>query len=242
MMYFDQQPDSVAFRRRPLVPPAVIPERDDDSAPSYPLIVPFKEGWAVQPWQPPATILRANYKGQEAVARGDDGNEAKEITVYQVFGFPVQDPQPPTPIISTRLRSSAIARGNDGIDGVYTYVPPFARAPRNLIFPNQQSNPAGAIPSYDAGAQVGAINSAVGITAPVYLKQAPGYLFTVIVVVAGTAAGAVYDYAGTGPIPSSSNEIGPIPTTTGPVKFDWPCQQGIFLVPGAGQVLAAKWT
>lgn len=191
------------------------------------------------------SIAKSRRSPFEAIVGGDLSPESKEVIWYLIFGFPIQETQMPSPIRIGARKGAAIMRGIDGNDAIFSYVPPpiVPIAPRNTVFPNQQSNPAGAIPSYDAGAQIGSISTALGISgAGIYLKHTPGYLFTINVIVAGSAAGAAYDYGGSGPAPSSSNEIASIPNTVGQLILNWPCQNGIFIVPGTGQVLAAKWT
>ena len=108
-------------------------------------------------------------------------------------------------------------------------------------FPNNQANPASATPSYNAGPQIGAIYSLPNITEPTLLKASPGTLFAITLVAGGSVAGGFYD-CNIIAAASQATQVSPIPTTGGPVfLFEWPCQYGIVIVPGAGQVLAAKW-
>lgn len=49
------------------------------------------------------------------------------------------------------------------------------------------------------------------------------------------AAGAVYD-AATAAGAVAANLIGVIPATVGPILFDWPLLNGLYVAPGAAQV------
>ena len=65
----------------------------------------------------------------------------------------------------------------------------------------------------------------------------PGRLLRVSVVRAGTMPGAVHD-AETLAGALASSRIATIPRTIAMYDVDWPCEFGIVVVPGAGQVLA----
>lgn len=82
--------------------------------------------------------------------------------------------------------------------------------------------------------------STLNITGAVVIKAAPGRVFKVSVIVAGSGAGTVNDCATTGAA-AASNQIGSTPTTVGTVDFNWPMASGIVVVPGAGQTLAVTW-
>ncbi|OYV51057.1 MAG: hypothetical protein B7X10_00945 [Burkholderiales bacterium 21-58-4] len=60
------------------------------------------------------------------------------------------------------------------------------------------------------------------------------------VVVAGSAAGAIYDAATTGSV-AASNEISTVPTTGTVIALDWPVATGIVVAPGTGQTLAITY-
>lgn len=84
----------------------------------------------------------------------------------------------------------------------------------------------------------GALNNIAAATQVLIVSkdQAIGQarLVRVNVTTAG-AAGAVYDAANaTGAV--AANLIGVIPAVVGPVLFDWPLLNGLYVVPGAAQV------
>lgn len=83
--------------------------------------------------------------------------------------------------------------------------------------------------------------TAKNINAATTIKNAPGLIDKIIVTVAGSTAGAVYDDASTADVLSTANEIAPIPTTTGPVQLSFPCANGITVVPGSGQALTVVY-
>jgi len=242
-LYFDQQQQEDQFRpRRGLAAGTFDPSSGYvDSAPLF--VDLYKEGWAVQPVQPPALRFWQRIGG---AMRGDDGgfgDFASPLKVPPVEGWRVQDFQPQYPFnpngSSPRPQAGALARGDDGIYGIF--VPPWAFAKPNLSFPDVQSDVRAATPSYDAGAQVGAIKSQPNIYQPTLLKAAPGYVFSLVVNTAGSAPGTINDCTTIGAA-SAANQVAPIPNTTGVYKLDWPFQNGIVIVPGTGQVIAAKWT
>jgi hypothetical protein len=194
-----------------------------------------------QEWQPPAirySLKSAGLMRADIVSRAEFGPAILPFA----GGWDIQPIQPPAPF-SIRsspfvLLAAATARGDDGIGGIL--IPPWAFAKPLTTFPDIQSNVAAAIPSYNAGPQVGAIKSQPGIAVPTVLKATPGTIFTVIVNTAGTGAGAIYD-ASSVAAASSANQICGIPSTANTiVLLEWPCQNGIVLIPGAGQILAAK--
>ena len=80
------------------------------------------------------------------------------------------------------------------------------------------------------------------ITAATVIKATAGRLYTISVVVAGSAAGAVYDNNATSGN-TAANQIGVIPDTAGQVPFyGFPTSTGIVVVPGTGQTLAVSWS
>lgn len=60
------------------------------------------------------------------------------------------------------------------------------------------------------------------------------------VLVAGSAAGAVYDGKSTTGN-SAANQVGVIPDVAGTYLIDMPCYTGIVVVPGTGQTLAVSF-
>jgi hypothetical protein len=98
---------------------------------------------------------------------------------------------------------------------------------------------------YDSSVSTGSVDesgvsSALNIAAPgVVLKNAPGRLGTVNVLVAG-AVGGVYDCATLGAA-AAANQIMVIQAVVGQFKMDWPCKLGIVVIPGAAQVVSASY-
>lgn len=85
--------------------------------------------------------------------------------------------------------------------------------------------------------------STKNITATTVIKATAGRVYTVSVVVAGSAAGSVYDNNSTSAGNTAANQIGTIPDTVGQVPFyGFPTSTGITLVPGTGQTLAISWS
>lgn len=74
-------------------------------------------GFEVQPWQPPH---RASEKKQGALARGNDGLD-KALQFFISHGREAQPWQPPHPF---REKRGAILEGDDGTQGVYSFVAP----------------------------------------------------------------------------------------------------------------------
>jgi hypothetical protein len=193
-----------------------------------------------QEWQPPTLRFWQRYAGimrADVVSRAEFGSGIIPFAGgWEVLAF-----QPPVPFVTSKARmlGGSTARGDDGIASIL--IPPWQFATPLKTFPDVQSRADAAIPSYNAGPQVGSIKSMPNITTPTLLKAGPGTLFSIITVAAGTTAGAVYDsnsIAGA----VAANEISPIPTSGGPIfLFEWPCQYGIVVIPGAGQILSVKW-
>jgi hypothetical protein len=82
-----------------------------------------------------------------------------------------------------------------------------------------------------------AVRTALNIKVPTVVSTRPGRLLRVSVVRAGTTPGAVHD-AETLAGAAASNRIATIPRTIDMYDVEWPCDFGIVVVPGAGQVLA----
>ena len=80
------------------------------------------------------------------------------------------------------------------------------------------------------------------ITATTIVKATAGRVYTVSVVVAGSAAGSIYDNNSTSTGNTAANQIGTIPDAVGQYSFGgFPTSTGITLVPGTGQTLAISW-
>lgn len=88
----------------------------------------------------------------------------------------------------------------------------------------------------------GGTNTTLDITATTVIKASPGRVYTVSVLVAGSAAGGVYDNTLTTGN-TVANQIGVIPNTAGVLNFNaMPTAAGIVVVPGTGQTLAISWS
>jgi len=78
------------------------------------------------------------------------------------------------------------------------------------------------------------------ITAATVVKATAGRIAKVSVIVAGSAAGSIYDAATTGAA-GAANEIAVIPATAGMINLDFPVSNGIVVTPGTGQTLAVSF-
>lgn len=176
-----------------------------------------------------------------AILRGDDGIQTRILAKIPQIWWEIGPSHPfqPMPRRTAYKYSAAVMLGDSGIQ--FIYYPPLVLAMPRTSFPITPANVASALPSYNAGPQVGSINSTANIGTPVVLKATAGTLFAVTVIVGGSTAGAVHDCASIGAA-NQGNEICPIPTSGGPLfLLEWPFQNGIVIVPGTDQVLAAKW-
>lgn len=77
----------------------------------------------------------------------------------------------------------------------------------------------------------------LNITAATVVKATPGVAVSACVVVAGSAAGAVYDATSTSGN-TAANQVGVLPTTAGNVALNALCATGIVVAPGTGQTIA----
>lgn len=237
-LYFEQQSGEFVGRR---VPRIVTGGEDGIEARFNNAALSLAPVWQTTPqeWQPPAARV---YLRNAAAQRADQGRQdIGPLLIPFAGGWEIQSIQPRSPFGpgSGRLIIGATARGDDGINGLF--IPPWTFANRATTFPDYQNVAPGAIPSWNAGPPAGAVKSQPNINVPTALKTAPGNLLTINIVVAGSAPGGIYDCAGN--FPSTLNQIGVLPNSvTGiPIVYDWPCQQGILIVPGAGQIVSVKW-
>ncbi|WP_320533664.1 hypothetical protein [Robbsia andropogonis] len=83
--------------------------------------------------------------------------------------------------------------------------------------------------------------SVLNITAATVVKSSPGTIFRANVVVAGTAAGGVYDASATSGN-TAANLVATLPDTLGPIELEFPCANGILIVPGTGQTIAVSYS
>lgn len=93
------------------------------------------------------------------------------------------------------------------------------------------------MPQFPIAPSVANANSVRAITAATVVKPNAGTVYTILVSIAGTAAGAVYDANTTGG-DVAANLVASIPDATGVVQINWPCKSGILVVPGAGQTVS----
>jgi N-methylhydantoinase B/oxoprolinase/acetone carboxylase alpha subunit len=78
-------------------------------------------------------------------------------------------------------------------------------------------------------------SSYTNITTATLVQSGQGRIARVVVVVAGSGAGAVYDAASA---TATSDKLLTIPTTVGVVEANIPVNNGIVVAPGAGQTVA----
>ena len=84
----------------------------------------------------------------------------------------------------------------------------------------------------------GAQNKAA-IAAPTVVKTSAGRVATVVVTTGGAATGLIYDAAAVG---ATLYPIYVIPTTVGVYLLNMPCNYGIVVSPGSGQVVTLSWS
>lgn len=81
--------------------------------------------------------------------------------------------------------------------------------------------------------------SYTNITAPTLVKSGQGRIARLVVVVAGSGTGAVYDAASAA---ATSDKLLTIPTTIGVVEANIPVNNGIVVAPGTGQTVAIVYS
>lgn len=87
--------------------------------------------------------------------------------------------------------------------------------------------------------QVQGSQSLSGITAATLVKSGQGRVARVSVVVAGSAAGAIYDTN----VPSATTgQIWVIPNTVGVTEINLPVNNGIVVAPGTGQTVVVSYS
>lgn len=84
-------------------------------------------------------------------------------------------------------------------------------------------------------------SSQLNITAATVVKVGPGLIATVSIVVAGSAAGTVFDVATLGGA-TTTNRIAILPNAVGVIQLLWPVQAGIVVSPGTGQTIAISYS
>ena len=87
------------------------------------------------------------------------------------------------------------------------------------------------------------LKSALNITTPTVLKVGRGNILSIIVAVAGSSTGGVYDLATDAP--AAGSLIAVIPDAVGPVQFGlpygFPYTNGLLIVPGTGQTVSVAY-
>lgn len=78
-----------------------------------------------------------------------------------------------------------------------------------------------------------------GLTAATVVKSTAGRIANISVIVAGSAAGAVYDSASTG---VTTKPLYVIPTTVGVYVVNLPASFGITIAPGTGQTVSGSFS
>jgi hypothetical protein len=84
----------------------------------------------------------------------------------------------------------------------------------------------------------GLVNSA-GITAATLVKSSPGRVATVVVIVAGSGAGHIYDAISAS---ATTNPLFVIPMTVGVTVLNMPATFGIVVAPGSGQTVTVSYS
>lgn len=81
--------------------------------------------------------------------------------------------------------------------------------------------------------------SVTDITAATVIKDGQGRIARVSVVVAGSAAGSIYDANST---TATTGKVWTIPTTAGVTEINLPVNTGIVVAPGTGQTIAISYS
>ena len=112
--------------------------------------------------------------------------------------------------------------------------------PQNNFGPSDTANSIAKTPGI-AVAGIRGTASKLNITTPTVVKATQGSLIRVSVVVAGTAAGGVFD-ANTTNGNVVGNQTYVIPNTVGNYPQEWPMLTGILVVPGTGQTVSVSYS
>jgi hypothetical protein len=89
-----------------------------------------------------------------------------------------------------------------------------------------------------AGPTPGGSQALYGITTTTLVRGSRGVVFRVSVLVAGSAAGGVYNSSSTS---SLTDQVFVIPSTVGIYEVLWPCANGIVIVPPTGGTVAVSY-
>ena len=84
------------------------------------------------------------------------------------------------------------------------------------------------------------IGSFLNVTAATLVKASRGRIANISVITAGSTVGSANDVASiAGAL--AANEVFAIPNIVGMYNVDFPCQNGIVVTPGTGQVIAISY-
>lgn len=88
----------------------------------------------------------------------------------------------------------------------------------------------------------GGSRTSLNITAPTQIKAAQGYVYRVFVLAAPSAAGGIYDTVNATTPAAAANQIENIPTSsTSPIVLVCPFENGLYVDPGTGGVVAVSY-
>ena len=114
-------------------------------------------------------------------------------------------------------------------------MPQNAMAATIAVNPSKQQTPL-ASDAQKGLLTVDSLNASLGLTAATQVKATAGRLVKVSVLVAGSAAGAAYDAVG-----ATTGQFFVIPNTVGVYLINWPCANGVYVVPGTGQTISVSY-
>ena len=92
---------------------------------------------------------------------------------------------------------------------------------------------------YQAYISVQGAQNKAAMTGPTLVKASAGRVAAVVVTTAGSTAGVIYDAAAIG---TTLYPIYTIPNTAGVFVLNMPCNYGIVVSPGTGQVVTISWS
>ncbi len=88
---------------------------------------------------------------------------------------------------------------------------------------------------------VNGVYTVPGLTAATLIKNTSGRIATISVIVAGSAAGAIYDI-NTVAAAGAANQIAAIPNTVGMIVINLPFLKGLVITPGSGMTVAVSYS
>lgn len=87
--------------------------------------------------------------------------------------------------------------------------------------------------------QINGTSNYAGIRTATVVKNAPGRIVTVSILIAGSTYGTIYDGAALG---ATMRPIAPIPNSIGMLSVAISCAYGILVVPGTGQTVSVGYS